>query len=862
MLKDRKWMSGLLLLICMTACFPVTARASTTEQEIADAIDHLGDSNFDRREQASRTLWSAGKAAEPALRQALKSDDPEVAQRARSILDKFEFGLLPDTPPDIFALLEQYRSGNPQVKMAALDGLASRGTRGSRVLLGLRREERDEGIRAAILKALSSHAHDAAAMLLADGDAPTALGLLAAAAPSGGNFARDYAALLLVEGGLDEQIARLRDEIAHAPSPPSSMLLAYLLRAKGDLDGASKAAEGAADAELTEHLLIERRQWKELAARVQARVAQSDSIDDLGFLTAYYRLAGDAVGFEKSVTALSDFADRNPDQNWYVAEALFLNDQPDRGEAVLLKHHNYLAVADFLEPRFQFDQALSLPKLAAAEKPENVMRLKALTASTLRFLGNMPAAREVLDTVAGENRGVDDFGVWVTLTGAAREVGDRKRADGFCAEGLSAAAPNDSIPWLLEKAGFGDGSTAGRWWRFLRQQYPDETPLEALHRLHAISDGTLAGDELEAICRRAEDAASHLRPGEREQWLDAIADTLSAAGHRDSSQRLLKEIAEAAPSVHVLLRLGDSESDAGMWPQAASSYGQAWEMDRTRPLSLFLRGWALTKAGRENEGKPLMEMAHVISLGSDGPRHELHDALTKRGLDADAARERTLITRVGDFMTWERSDAMRQGGDDANGKEDYLTAADDWESAFLNNLSRNTGFLDPWANAMMPALIHKTRALGLIRTGKLEAGLHEADAAMADTPGDADAVIDVTNELQKSGHPKEADAFFGRYTGVYAKLIEEHPNSGALENELAWAQAKTGRNLAEAVKHAEHAVALEPENTASIDTLAEAYFQNGQIQKAIDAMAKCIELEPKDPHHRKQMDRFKAALKR
>ncbi len=310
------------------------------------------------------------------------------------------------------------------------------------------------------------------------------------------------------------------------------------------------------------------------------------------------------------------------------------------------------------------------------------------------------------------------------------------------------------------------------------------------------------------------------------------------------------------------MRLGDSEADAGQWLAAASSYGQAWEMDRTRPLALFFRGWALVKGGRESEGKPLMELAHVISLGSDSPRHELHDALVKRGMDADAVRERMFITRVGEFMSWERSDAVRQAGDDANGKEDYLAAADDWENAFLTNLSTNTGFLDPWANVMMPALVHKTRALGYIRVGKLEAGLREADAAMADTPGDADAVIDITNELQKSGHQKEADAFFERYTGVYVKLIEAHPNSGALQNEMAWAEAKTARNLPDAIMRGERAVALEPENTASIDTLAEAYFQHGDIQKAIDAMAKCILLEPKDPQHQKQMERFKAALKR
>ncbi len=857
----RRAVATLICALVVTVAGVPPARASTSEQEIADAVAHLGDASFERREEASRVLWSAGKAAEPALKQALSSDDPEVAGRARRILDKFAFGLFPDTPPDIFALLDQYRSGNPQLKLAALEGLATRGVRGSRVLLGLRRDEPVEQVRAAILKALASHAREAGAMLLADGDFASADVLLSTAATSGGDAARDYAAFLLLHGGLDDRVARLREEVAHTPSPVSSALLVSLLRANGDLEGASKAAAGAADESLVEHLLIERRDWKTLAENVRQRVARAESIDDLAFLTAYDRLAGNTAEYEKSVEALVGFADRNLEQNWFVAKALFLNDQPQRAVDVLMKHRNYAAVVDFLTPRFQFKEALDLPQLGVGEKPEIALRLKAMTAPALRFVGDLSAARKVLDEVAAENGGVNDFSVWGALTGAARETGDKQRADAFCAEGLSAAAPNDSIPWLLEKMGMPDGSAAWHWWKFLRQRNASEPASQTLQRLRAVVDNQLPADDLETLCRRAQDAAMRMRPGERELWLDVIADTLSGAGRGESAERILKQVAQESPSVHSLLRLGDREADRGDWPRAASSYGQAWEMDRTRPVALFLRGWSLVKAGREAEGKPLMELAHLIPLGAARLRHELHDVLMKRGLSADAARERTLITRVGEFMSWDRSDALRQGGDEASGKEVYLTAADDWEAAFLNNLSTNTGFLEPWANVMIPALIHKTRALGLIRAGTIEPALREAEVSMADAPGDADAVIEVTNELQKSNHPKEAEAFFDRHAAVYAKLIVEHPNSGPLHNLLAWAEAKTSRNLDDAVAHATRAVELEPDNTASLDTLAEAFFAHGQVRKAIDAMGRCIQLEPKESHHRKQMERFKAALK-
>src|ERR1700758_4291667 len=72
--------------------------AAPTAAEIARAVEQLGSNNFRQRQKASAFLWAAGKVAEPALQKALHSEDKEVARRARAILDKFKFGIYPDTP--------------------------------------------------------------------------------------------------------------------------------------------------------------------------------------------------------------------------------------------------------------------------------------------------------------------------------------------------------------------------------------------------------------------------------------------------------------------------------------------------------------------------------------------------------------------------------------------------------------------------------------------------------------------------------------------------------------------------------------------------------------------------------------------
>jgi tetratricopeptide (TPR) repeat protein len=283
-------------------------------------------------------------------------------------------------------------------------------------------------------------------------------------------------------------------------------------------------------------------------------------------------------------------------------------------------------------------------------------------------------------------------------------------------------------------------------------------------------------------------------------------------------------------------------------------------MDRAQPLPLLLRGHALTHIGRAKEGRELMDLAHQMPLADESARHELMGELEKRKLPDEARRERDLIVRTAAFSSWYLSDALRRAGDDAYEKQDYLAAAALWDRAFLDNQSKTTRFARPWDNFAMPSLIHRARALGLMRGGDLPAALKEADLAMRFTPGDADAVIAFVNELDRLGRKDDADVLYRRHTAPYQAFCAAYPDSGQAHNQLAWAAAKCKRDLDEALKHARRAVELDPDDTASLDTLAEAHYQRGEYQLAIEAINKCIEKEPKEKHHAEQLERFSKAL--
>ena len=56
---------------------------------------------------------------------------------------------------------------------------------------------------------------------------------------------------------------------------------------------------------------------------------------------------------------------------------------------------------------------------------------------------------------------------------------------------------------------------------------------------------------------------------------------------------------------------------------------------------------------------------------------------------------------------------------------------------------------------------------------------------------------------------------------------------------------------------ARRAVALEPEDSNILDTLAEVYFRLGQVEKAIEVESRALELSPEDNYLKEQLARFR-----
>ena len=837
-----------------------TAHSAVTQPavdaSVSDAVRDLGDADPQVRERATKLLWSRGRAAESALQAAAVGDDPEVARRAKSILRDFAYGLYPDAPREVFALLDQYRRGDEPLKRTAIAGLGARGIPGLRVLLKLREEEPDARLRRAITSFLGPREHEVAALMLADGDAEGVEKMLEHAAGESANAAQDYAAMLLLNGKLAGVLAQAKAQPITAARAP---LLVALARAAGDLPTARAAAERCDNPGLFEAVLIEQGDWKGLAQRISSTRGLEPAEQD-GYLCACYRLDGDQQAFQAAAQKLIAHGDAVPSDCWPCAKNLFLNDHAEDAILLLLKHNDYLRASTFLAPRLRFADAIELAKHAQEHQPGEVLKIKARTVGALQFIGETQKARELMAEVAAENRLNNDFTTWVYLIEDAQQLGLAEEANQYAAAALEKADPQALIAWMFEKMHLGDGSSAAQWWQLLRSRNAGQSVSNTLRELRSIYDGSASAEQWEDLTGAARKHAADLPSKLAENWELTVAQTLLAAGRVGDAPAWFSRIAAGATNPRSLIQVGDFEADRKRFNAAADLYDRAWQLDRTQPAPLFLKGWALAQSGRAKEGRSAMELAHQLPLGSEAARHALLEVLVKRGLQDDIRREVTLILTVTPPRSWERNEALRRAAEEAGGRGDYLTAAGLLERAFLPTLGNDVFFSEPWANVVVPAMIHKTRALGLIKAGQLDEAVREAKTSLEEVPADADTLIDLVKALDAPGHKQQADALYSDHIAVYRKLVAEYPKSGPAYNQLAWTQVECHRELDDALKNALRAVELEPASTASIDTLAEVYFARRDLQDAIKQINRCIELEPKVERHHRQLSRFRAAL--
>lgn len=872
---------------------PAVKRAAPTVEEIARAVRQLGDNRFGVREKAQKLLWEAGAAAEPALRQALASGDAEVVRRARAVLDRFDWGVYPDTPPAVTAAVERYRGGDEEVKVQAVKDLAALGKPGLVALARLAAKADTPEARQFLGAALTDAAKQAVPLLLVERDLATAAALLEACLIGDTEDAvANYVAFVYLRGTLPAALAKWETEEGRR-SPRAAEVRIALYRAKSDFATARRVAAEAKRDDLTDALLWEEGDWKalaerpELPERADPRFRRERSpAQALGLRAAYHRLAGNAKPFEEAIAGLKKLASGGPDdivERQAAVEALLLNERAADALALLEKLPLRGLTFDLLAAQSRFQEAF-----AAAGRPVAVDdgddRLDLKQARWLYLLGETDQAVQTFARRAGGLKQPGQVSEAAELIKTELRLGLKELAREHAARYLGelnladASARSDAVGLVLEAAFPKRGAAAGTWWRFLARQFPHEDALARMKRLLGLlepapgANGSLPpvpADLAEALGQSLpegkpdEDGAANPigRRRTAARGHEALAEAYKAAGQLDAAEGQLTKAAESAfetGAAAAWLNLGDFQAERKRYAEAAVSYGEAVRRDKTQPLPLYLQGWALTQAGHAKEGQALTELAHWLPLGNQLARAMFAEELTKRDQLEAARRERDLVLRVGWYRMWYVGNVLNYLARDAAVRKEYAKAAAYYERGVVGCLRVGSQFVDSSAYLVVPQLVHQHRARAALAAGRVGEALAEAKVCLDLVPGNVDLTVQLVPELDKAGRKTDGDALYEKAAAVHKKLCADYPKGAFAHNSVAWLAACCRRDLDAALEHAKKATELQPQTPGYLDTLAEVYFQRGDTAKAIACMKKCRVMDPRKTYFGKQLRRFEA----
>ncbi len=861
-------MSGMLgRLLCLALLIPLVALAADpSPDEIAKAIRDLGDSRFAVREKATKFLWSAGKSAEPALIAALKSEDAETVRRAKMLLEKFKWGIFPDTPATAIELIDKYRSGDRSARLESVNKLLRQGSPGLRVLRRLIEMTPDSEDQKDVVEQIGRSTPKIVPEWFVANETRTIEELLEFAATVGDRDAKaNYAAFVSQYGRMEVELNRWAKEYNATKSKRAGEILAHLLRAKGDLDSARDVAARIENETIVMELLWQQGRWKELAARLPA-AEEFPSLAGThpGLKLAYYRLSGDTKALDKTLEAMVESlgnADRYLVRQ--IAESMLLNGKPAEAIELLLdKKRNVAMTFDLLAAQTKYSEAFAFARAVKLDDPEEKFQIDLRRARLLYLTGERDSAIQLFDALAERTLTVPHDSHFVRdLLKLMVRLGLKDRAGEHLLRVMSERTKQrermDEENYQILDAVFGDDAPmVAVWLRFLRQKLAKESATNVIKRANELLNGK-AGGQLDEWVKELTEMARKNPPAWQGATL-AIAEAYRKSGNDKKAEEHYREAVKVSTAGNGKRRLADFLLEKKRYSDAATAYEQAWRDQVDDPFLLFMQGHCLRLAGQPKEGNRLIEAAHRIGLASEESRGRFADELDKHNFGDHARRERELAMSLGWYRHWSVGNMLNAMGRDALRHKDYGTAATFFERSLVGALRVNANYIDASAYLMVPQSIAHCRIRASLADGKIDEAIAQARASLAIMPGNIDLVIGMVNELDRRGRKGDSNAIYNGARDLYTKLATEHPGSAFAHNSVAWISANCRRDLDKALVHAKKAVELEPNGAGYIDTLAEVHFRLGDKEKAIEAMKKCLELSPNRVYFRKQLERFRA----
>lgn len=352
-----------------------------------------------------------------------------------------------------------------------------------------------------------------------------------------------------------------------------------------------------------------------------------------------------------------------------------------------------------------------------------------------------------------------------------------------------------------------------------------------------------------------------------------LAQALLASGQNDAAAKAYSEILKTNPEdAQALIREADVQRQQGHYEQALATLKKAQALASDNLELNYNFALVYDALGRYDDSIGTLKQILGSTAAANGKYNE-----------QDASNRALFLDRLGivareSGKTDVAVDAYRQiialGGDfRARGYDGIVSAyrdAHQWSKA-----------LDAAAEAAkaLPANheIQLTYASQLGDAGKVDEALKLANAQLTGTADDREVFFTIADINSRARRYKDAEAALIKVEAIstkpaekvflndyranlaekqklydqaeldYRKGLELDPNNASIANDYGYMLADRGKQLDEAVAMLKKAVAYDPQNGAYLDSLAWAYFKQGQYALAEDFARKAVVRMGSDP---------------
>jgi tetratricopeptide (TPR) repeat protein/Tol biopolymer transport system component len=268
--------------------------------------------------------------------------------------------------------------------------------------------------------------------------------------------------------------------------------------------------------------------------------------------------------------------------------------------------------------------------------------------------------------------------------------------------------------------------------------------------------------------------------------------------------------------------LGAALARQGKLDEAIAHFREALELDPRGAMADVALGHVLLVQGKLDEAIPYLDRAFAAGLGSAGLRIELGAALGQKGRLNEA------------IPHFEKAAALEPANPDAHANLARAYAAAQRLDAAVPEYEQ--------ALKLVPnsAALHNEIAYALIGANRVSDAIPHLERALAISPNLLDARNNLGAALMASGRAAEALA-------QWRQALRQSPDNLQALSTLAWTLATCPdaavRNGAEAVALAERAARLSSQREpAVLGTLAAAYAETGDFDKAVESERRAIDL--------------------